>query len=99
MSGNRSVDDASVLVERTAGLTAAIGIFVLFSSVVFTITGNMGLHNVIAGAVIAFIASFHAFRSGEQHSPSAIIAVVLILLGFWMVASPFVFGISIDLVI
>lgn len=99
MAQTRSVDGASVLVERTAGLTAAVGVFIMVSTAPFTITGTMGLSNVLAGAAIALIASFHAYRTGEHRSPSIVIAAVLALLGAWVAASPFVLDVSRELVV
>lgn len=99
MSRTRSADDASILVERTAGLTAVVGAFVMVSAVVFTITGTMGIHNVLAGAAVAFVAAYHAYRTGEQRSPSIAVAAILALAGIWIAAAPFVFGVSRELVI
>lgn len=99
MSQRHSVDGAAVLVERTAGLTAVAGVFLMLSSVLFTITGTMGIHNAVLGAVIAVLASVHAYRTGEQYSPSIVLPAVLALLGLWTAAAPFVFGISQDLVL
>ncbi|MFC6767360.1 SPW repeat domain-containing protein [Natrinema soli] len=99
MSQTRSADDSSVLVERTAGLTAVLGAFIMASAVVFTITGNMGLHNVLVGAVTAFVASVHAYRNGESRTQTIAFAAILVLLGIWIAASPFVFGIDRELVI
>ena len=86
------------LVERAAGLTAGIGAFVMVSAAVFTITGWTGIHNVLLGAAIAALASVHALRT-EQHKPSIVLGAVLVLLGLWAIASPFVLGVSRGLVI
>lgn len=85
---SRSADDASVLVERTAGLTAVLGTFVMISAAVFTITGWMGIHNVLVGAVTAFIAAFQAYRTGERWSPSIAFPAILALLGIWIAIAP-----------
>ncbi|QLK26397.1 hypothetical protein HYG81_01895 [Natrinema zhouii] len=99
MSGTRSADDSSVLVERTAGLTAVLGLFIMASTIVFTISGTMGIHNVLVGAVTVILASAHAYRTGEMRSPSIVIAAILALIGIWIAASPFVFGIDRSLVV
>ncbi|WP_175416392.1 hypothetical protein [Natrinema versiforme] len=100
MSRTRSADGASVLVERTAGLTAALGAFVMVSTVVFTVTGTMGLHNVLVGALTAILASFHAYRTGEKRSPSIVLAAILALLGIWIAVAPTVaFGVDRQLVL
>ncbi|MFA9503373.1 hypothetical protein NP511_01320 [Natrinema thermotolerans] len=83
-------DDAAVLVERTAGLTAVLGAFVMVSTAVFTITDTLGIHNVLVGALVALLASVHAYRTGEQRSPSIVLAAVLTLLGVWIAAAPYV---------
>lgn len=100
MSRTRSVDGASVLVERTAGLTAVIGAFIMVSAAIFTITGNMGINNVVVGAVVAFLASFQAYRTSATRSPSIVIAAVLAVLGVWIVIAPIVvFGVDRTLVL
>lgn len=88
MSRTRSANGASVLVERTAGLTAVIGAFIMVSTPVFTITGNLGIHNVLVGAVTAFVAAFHAYRVSATRSPSIVIAAVLALIGIWIAVAP-----------
>ena len=93
MSRSRSADDGSVLVGRTAGLTAVLGVFIMASTVIFTISGFLGIHNVVVGAVTAFLAAVHAYIAAERPSPSIVLAAVLTLLGIWIAASPFVFPI------
>lgn len=99
MSRTRSTDDSSVLVERTAGLSAALGAFVMVSAAVFTITGTMGIQNALVGAVTAILASFHAYRTGEHRSPSIVLAAILALIGIWIAAAPHVLGVDRSLVI
>lgn len=89
---------ASVLVERAAGLAAGIGAVVLASTAAFTITGLMGIHNVLVGAAIATVASVLALRT-SQGSPSVALAAALAGLGLWTAAAPFAFGIARDLVL
>ncbi|PCR90289.1 SPW repeat domain-containing protein [Natrinema ejinorense] len=100
MSRTRSADGAAVLVERTAGLTAALGAFVMVSSAVFTITDTMGIHNVLVGAVVAFIASVQAYRVSTTHSPNVVLAALLAVLGVWIAVAPIVlFDVSRELVL
>jgi len=49
--------------------------------------------------VVAFLAAFQAYRTNEQWSPSIVIAAVLAVLGLWIVAAPFVFGVDRALVV
>lgn len=100
MSRTRSADGASVLVERTAGLTAVIGAFIMVSTAVFTITGNMGIFNVVVGAVTAIVASVHAYRTSATRAPSIVIAAVLALLGVLIAVAPrVIFGVDRTLVL
>ncbi|WP_254764130.1 SPW repeat domain-containing protein [Natrinema marinum] len=98
MSGTRSADDASVLVERAAGLTAVLGAFIMVSAPIFTITDFMGLQNVLAGGAVAFVAALHAYWTSEKE-PSIVLAVILLLLGVWIAAAPFVLGVDRALVV
>ncbi|GAB3675739.1 hypothetical protein [Halopiger thermotolerans] len=91
-------DGRLVLAERTAGLAAGISAFVMASTAVFTITGGMGIHNVLIGATMALLASIHALRI-SQDKPIIVLAGVLALLGAWTAAAPFVFGVSRTLVL
>lgn len=91
-------DDTLVLAERAVGLAAAISAFVMASAAVFTITGLMGIHNVLLGATMAVLASVHALRI-SQDKPIIVLAGVLALLGAWTIAAPFVLGVSRALVI
>ena len=99
MNRTRSADDSSVLVQRTAGLTAVLGAFVMVSTVVFTITDFMGIQNVFAGAAVAILAAVQAYRTNEWWSPSIVIAAVLAVLGLWIVAAPFVFDVDRTLIV
>lgn len=99
MSRTRSADDSSVLVQRTAGLTAVLGAFIMMSTVFFTITDFMGIQNVPVGAVVAFLAAFQAHRTNARQSPSIVIAVVLAVLGIWIIVAPHVLGADRALVI
>ncbi|SEP99554.1 SPW repeat domain-containing protein [Natrinema salaciae] len=90
MSQTRSADGASVLVERTAGLTAVLGAFVMASTVVFTITGTLGIHNVLVGAVIAVLGAVHALRTSTTRRPTLALAVILAVLGIWVAIAPIV---------
>ncbi|WP_254767251.1 SPW repeat domain-containing protein [Salinilacihabitans rarus] len=98
MSERESTTESFVVTARSAGLAAGIGAIVLASTAVFTITGGMGLHNVLVGSVIATVASVLAFRT-DQGSPSIALAAVLVVVGLWTAASPFVFGITRELVL
>ncbi|WP_245550080.1 SPW repeat domain-containing protein [Halopiger xanaduensis] len=97
VTGVTNRDGTIVLAERAAGLTAAIGAFVMASTAVFTITEWMGIHNVLIGATMAVLASIHALRI-SQDKPIIVLAGVLALLGAWTAAAPFVLGVSRPLV-
>ena len=85
---NRTADGEAALVVRTAGLTAVLGAFVMVSWAVFTITGLMGLHNVLVGAITVSVAVAQAYRTDEQGSFSIAIPVVLAVLGIWIAIAP-----------
>ncbi|ELZ11435.1 SPW repeat domain-containing protein [Natrialba aegyptia] len=78
------------IVVRTAGATAVVGLLLLASSIVVTITGLLNLHNVLLGAVIATLGSVNALLSDTYQSPNIALTLLLALLGLWVIASPFV---------
>jgi len=99
MSRTRSADDSLVLVERTAGLAAVFGAFIMVSTAIFTITDVMGIQNVLVGAVVAFLASVQAYQCSERRSPSIIVAGLATLLGIWIAAAPHVLGVTRELIV
>ncbi|MFC6718474.1 hypothetical protein ACFQGT_00730 [Natrialbaceae archaeon GCM10025810] len=92
MSDRTADTNGVVLAARSAGLIAGIGALILASTIVTTITGTMGIHNVVVGAVIAVAASAYVYWI--DGSASVVAAAVLGALGLWVVASPFVLGVS-----
>ncbi|ELY87168.1 hypothetical protein C484_17446 [Natrialba taiwanensis DSM 12281] len=78
------------IVVRTAGATAVVGLLLLASSIVVTITGLLNLHNVLLGAVIATLGSVNALLSDTYQSPNIALTLLLALLGLWVIVSPFV---------
>ncbi|WP_226042959.1 hypothetical protein [Natrinema sp. DC36] len=99
MSQARSADNSLVLVERTTGLAAVLGTFIMVSTAIFTITNFMGIQNVLVGAVVAFLASLQAYLVSERQSPSIIVAGLTTLLGIWIAVAPHVLGVTRELVI
>ncbi|SDR11151.1 SPW repeat domain-containing protein [Natronobacterium texcoconense] len=92
-SDRGSVRTASSSAQRTIGLSAGIGAWLLVSGVFFTGTGWIVIHNVLVGGAIAVTASYAAaFPNGSPIPvPSVAARVVAVLLGLWTIASAFVF--------
>ncbi|WP_049921074.1 SPW repeat domain-containing protein [Halopiger djelfimassiliensis] len=94
MSDSRSVAAASPMAQRTAGLAAGLGAWVLLSGVLFTGAGWIIVNNALVGAAIAAgAASVAAVPSGGP-LPSIAAPLVVLLLGLWTVAAPFVLGVT-----
>lgn len=82
------------MAERSAGLAAGLGTMIFFSGIFFTGTGLIIPNNVVAGAFIAIAAAYAAAVPDGGRLPGLLAPAVVFLLGLWVVASPFVFGIS-----
>lgn len=82
------------MATRTAGLAAGLGAVIFFSGIFFTGTGYVVPNNVVAGALIAIAASYAAAVPDGGRLPAFLAPVVVVVVGLWVVASPFVFDVS-----
>ncbi|NUB92247.1 SPW repeat protein [Haloterrigena sp. SYSU A558-1] len=96
MSTSRTTDARSPLPERLVGLAAAIGAWILWSGVVLTGTGLIVANNAVFGAAIAFFAAYTAGWPDGGRLPSIAAPALVVLLGLWVVAAPFVLEASVD---
>lgn len=96
MSDSRPMNDRSPLPERMAGLAAAIGAWILWSGVVLTGTGSIVSTNALVGALIALFAAYAAGWPDGGRLPGIVAPVIVVLLGLWVVAAPFVLGVDVD---
>lgn len=94
MSDRRSTRDGALPVSRLAGLAAVLGTWIFWSGVFLTGTGYIILNNVLIGAAIATLAAYTAaFPDGGRLPPLAA-PLIIVPLGLWTIAAPFVFGTS-----
>lgn len=93
---NTRTDDRSPLPERTAGLAAGLGAWILWSGVILTGSGWIVINNVISGAAIAVFASYAAAVPGGGRLPSVAAPLLTALVGLWVVAAPFVLWVTLD---
>lgn len=95
MSTSRTTD-RSPLPDRLVGLAAGIGAWILWSGVVLTGTGLIVVNNALVGAAIAFFAAYAAGWPDGGRLPSIATPALVVLLGLWVVAAPFVLEVTID---
>ncbi|APW98213.1 hypothetical protein CHINAEXTREME_10615 [Halobiforma lacisalsi AJ5] len=95
-SDSRSIHRASPTAQRAIGLAAGIGAWTVFSGVLFTGTGWIVPHNLLIGVAIATTAAFAAAfpGGGPLPIPGLVPRLLTGLLGGWLLASAFVFGLS-----
>ncbi|TYL40229.1 hypothetical protein CV102_01210 [Natronococcus pandeyae] len=91
MSDRPSARDTEVLVPRLAGLAAVLGTWIFWSGVFFTGFGWIVTNNVIVGAVIATLAAYTAARPAGGRLPPLAAPLLIVPLGLWTAAAPFVF--------
>ena len=96
MSDSRTIGDRSPLPERLVGLAAAIGAWILWSGVVLTGTGFITVNNAVIGAAIAIFASYAAGWPDGGRLPSVVAPLLVVLLGLWVAAAPFVLEVTLD---
>lgn len=97
MSDRRSTRDTTVPVPRLAGFAAVLGTWIFWSGVFFTGAGWIILNNVLIGAAIAVLAAYTAARPSGGRLPPLAVPLLIVPLGLWTVAAPFVFGIPMDI--
>lgn len=90
MSNRDAARESGFPVERTAGLAAGLGTWLLFSGIILTGTGLILLNNVLVGAAIATLASYTAARPTGGSLPAIVAPGLLVLLGAWTIAAVFV---------
>lgn len=91
---NRDLEAAGPMATRTAGLAAGLGAVIFFSGIFFTGTGYVVPNNVVAGVLIGAAGSYAAAVPGGGRIPAILAPVVVLLVGLWVLATPFVFGVT-----
>ncbi|ARS88444.1 SPW repeat domain-containing protein [Natrarchaeobaculum aegyptiacum] len=91
---DRDLEAAGPMATRTAGLAAGLGAVIFFSGIFFTGTGYIVPNNVVAGVLIGVAGSYAAAVPGGGRLPAFLAPIVVLLVGLWVVASPFVFDVS-----
>ena len=94
MSDSDSRERTDPMAQRAAGLAGGLGALVLVSGVFFTGTGLIVVNNAVAGALIATAAAYTAAVPDGGPLPSLVGPIIVLLVGAWVVASPFVYGIG-----
>ena len=77
-----------------AWLVALVGLYVLVTPFVFAsvgVGGTYGTSLIVAGIVVAVLAAYRAWQPDEK-VPLPLLPLVVILLGIYSVAAPFLFG-------
>ena len=97
MSDRPSTRDTEVLVPRLAGLAAVLGTWIFWSGVFFSGFGWIVTNNVFVGAAIATLAAYTAARPAGGRLPPLAAPLLIVPLGLWTVAAPFVLGIPMDI--
>lgn len=77
-----------------AGLTGLLGLWLIVAPFVFTVPTTPLWNAVIVGIVIAIIGGYNYYRTTQDQEVGTWGAGLNTLLGLWMIAAPFVFGVS-----
>lgn len=81
------------------GLSALLGAWIVAVPFVYEIEAEAVFWNhIIVGAAILVFSGYNAVTADETDSGSPWAAGLSALLGLWMIASPFVFGMDVDAV-
>ncbi|MXV61260.1 hypothetical protein GS429_04115 [Natronorubrum sp. JWXQ-INN-674] len=94
MSDSAVADRRLPSAERTAGLAAGIGAWILWSGVILTGSGTIIVNNFLVGGAIAVFAAYAAGWPAGGPLPSVAAPLLVVLLGLWTVAAPFVFEVA-----
>ncbi|WP_121744640.1 SPW repeat domain-containing protein [Natronorubrum halophilum] len=96
MSDAPATDERSSIPVRTAGLAAGLGAWILWSAIILTGSGPIIINNVIAGAAIGAFAAYTAGWPDGGALPSIAAPLIVVLLGLWVIAAPFVLEVPAD---
>lgn len=85
----------TTIANYTTGLAAGLGAWIFWSPILTTETiWILLLNNLVIGVAIAAVASVNALLASEGRGRNLVLSVVLVVLGLWTVAAPFVLGVS-----
>lgn len=73
-------------------LSAFLGLWIIATPVVWSLPETLQWSNVAAGAVIALVAGFGAYRRFQAQSFHLAVPAIGAILGLWVVVSPFAFA-------
>lgn len=96
MSQSATTDSTSSIATRAGGLVVLFGAMIFWAPIVFTGFGWIILSNVLAGAVIASVAALLVAKRPAGLGPYVAGSAVVVLLGAWIAASPFVMDVNTD---
>lgn len=77
-----------------AWLVALVGLYVLVTPFVFgsiAVGGTYGTSLIVAGAIVAVLGAYRAWQPDEK-VPLPLLPLVVIILGIYSIAAPFLFG-------
>lgn len=84
----------STTIKWLAGINGLLGLWMIAAPFIWGAPAVDLWNDVIVGVLIAGIAGYNYYREANDQSASQGSAVVNTLLGLWLIAAPFVFGVD-----
>lgn len=82
------------------GVVAVLGLWIAASSFVFAGMSEASYwNNIIIGVAIFLIAGYNTYRLMSEMSVGVASTALVTLLGLWMIAAPFVFGVTLTMLL
>ena len=84
----------SSTVKWLAGVNGLLGLWMIVFPFLFAAPPTDLWNDVIVGTVIAGLAAYNYYRESKGEVASRVSAALNMLLGLWLIAAPFVFGVE-----
>lgn len=73
-------------------LSAVLGLWIIATPFVWSLPETLYWSNIAAGAIIALVAGFGAYRRFQDAPLHLAVPIIVAVLGLWVVVSPFAFA-------
>src|SRR5512138_2064111 len=91
LTGSRKELDMNRQLRGTSGLTVLLALWLILSPFVLSFAGSTGMWIAVIVGAIALVLSWLRFNSPFS---SPMLSWMVVLLGIWLIASPFLFGMA-----
>ncbi len=77
-----------------SALVALVGLWLIVEPFLFEMTAANFWNDVIIGAALVVLGAYNYYRRADERLGSVAVGVFVALLGLWLIAAPYVFGVE-----